>query len=583
MATYLITAPDGRKFRVSGDGSKEEALAHFQSQYKPQAEPEPAPDPSEGGGTLRVGPWDTGIKTSQGVDRFLSGAGKAFSDVGRGLGQLNDTIGARAGGILPIPGMPMHAGLPAEAREAQLQQRASQEAEIAERDAPLMATGAGKGGNLTGNIASAIPTAFVPGVNTYTGAALTGAGLGLMQPTATPEQGATNTAIGAGLGLGGQYVGNKVGGWAQRKLAERAARAATQQSQNSVRDATLREALDAGYSVPPATTNPSAKNAALESVAGKAATQSLASSKNQQVTNRLIRQDLGLADDVPLTPEALKTVRTQAGTVYRAIEESGDIVADQKYLDDIVDLVGGNNEISKSFPGAKVTADKEVLDLADTLLQEKFTAKAAVEYAKRLRSQAKTNFKSAYASGGNAEKLELARAQWDAAGAIEDAIGRNLAQQGRGQLAEQFQQARVLIAKSHSAEAALNEGTGNIVASRLVNQLRRGKPMTGGFEKVAKFASLAPKATAEPTQSGGVSALSAAIAAGGLGMGQPGLLAIPAGRVLTKHAILSRAMQRRMALPNYTPGRTGTALLQGGQGLGRIAAPAASSIYATEQ
>lgn len=86
-------------------------------------------------------------------------------------------------------------------------------------------------------------------------------------------------------------------------------RAATQQSQNSVRDATLREALEAGYSVPPATTNPSAKNVALESVAGKAATQSLASSKNQQVTNRLIRQDLGLADDVPLTPETLKSVR----------------------------------------------------------------------------------------------------------------------------------------------------------------------------------------------------------------------------------------------------------------------------------
>jgi len=31
--TYMITAPDGRKFKVTGEGTKEEALAHFQSQY----------------------------------------------------------------------------------------------------------------------------------------------------------------------------------------------------------------------------------------------------------------------------------------------------------------------------------------------------------------------------------------------------------------------------------------------------------------------------------------------------------------------------------------------------------------------
>lgn len=33
MPTFLITAPDGRKFQVSGNGTKEEALAHIQQQY----------------------------------------------------------------------------------------------------------------------------------------------------------------------------------------------------------------------------------------------------------------------------------------------------------------------------------------------------------------------------------------------------------------------------------------------------------------------------------------------------------------------------------------------------------------------
>lgn len=34
MPTYLIQSPDGRKFRVTGDGTKEEALAYVQSQHK---------------------------------------------------------------------------------------------------------------------------------------------------------------------------------------------------------------------------------------------------------------------------------------------------------------------------------------------------------------------------------------------------------------------------------------------------------------------------------------------------------------------------------------------------------------------
>jgi hypothetical protein len=561
VPTYVITAPDGRKFRITGEGSKEDALAHIQSQYgaRQTAQPQQPASPLDGMGA---------------VDRLRAGAGKAFADLGRGARQLSTGIGNAVGlGRL----------MPANFGDQEIERQREEHADTTQRDAALMNTGMGKIGNFAGNLAVAAPAAFVPGANTVAGAGLVGAGMGLLQPAASGNERMMNTGLGAAFGAGGQYLGSKAAAWAGDKLAQRTARAATEKAQNAGRDQVVREAIDAGYAVPPATHNPSAKNVALESIAGKAATQSAASVKNQKVTNTLIRRDLGIADDVPLSRDVLKSVRTEAGKAYQAIEQAGDVIADQQYLDDVVDLVGGNSEVSKQFPGAKVSADKDVLDLADTLMQEKFTAKAAVEYAKRLRSQSKENFKTAYASGGSAEKLQLARAQWDAAGALEDAIERNLASQGRGNLVEQFRQARVQIAKSYSAEAALNEGTGNIVASKLVNQLRKGKPLSGGFEQVAKFASTAPKAMAEPTQSGGVSALSAAIAAGGIGMGQPGLLAIPVGRVLTKHAILSQKLQKRMALPNYQPGLTGTAALQATRGLGRIAAPAGTSANATKK
>lgn len=42
MPTYEITSPDGRKFRVSGPGTREEALAQVQAQYQPQ-QPSAAP------------------------------------------------------------------------------------------------------------------------------------------------------------------------------------------------------------------------------------------------------------------------------------------------------------------------------------------------------------------------------------------------------------------------------------------------------------------------------------------------------------------------------------------------------------
>lgn len=562
MPTYLITAPDGRRFKVSGEGSKEEALAQIQARYsEPQQlqRQEPAPSPMEGMSML---------------DRGLAGMGKAFSDTGRGLRQLS----TEAGNMMGLGRL-----MPANFGDAEVQRQRDEQAETSRLDSPLMASGGGKVGNFAGNLAIAAPSAFAPAANTLLGAGMMGAGLGAIQPTESGQDRLANIGLGAAFGAGGQYLGSKAANWAGNKLAQRSARAATEQAQNAGRDQVVREAIEAGYAVPPATHNPTARNVALESIAGKAATQSAASVKNQKVTNSLIRADLGIPDDVPLSRSALKQVRTAAGKAYQAIEQSGDVIADQQYLDDIVDLVGGNSDVSKAFPGAKVSADKDVIDLADTLLQDKFTAKAAVEYAKRLRSQSKENFRSAYASGGAAEKLQLARAQWDAAGALEDAIERNLAAKGQQALVQNFRQARQLIAKSHSAEAALNEGTGNIVAGKLVTQLKKGKPLSGGFEQVAKFASTAPKATAEPTQSGGVSALSAMIAAGGIGLGQPGIVAIPVARVLTKHALLSRQLQRGMAIPSYRPGLSGTAALQATRGLGRIAAPAGASANATKK
>lgn len=107
------------------------------------------------------------------ADKFFAGAGKAFTDIGRGVSQL-------------------FGGMSREEMD-----------EVRRQDAPLMDTTAGVVGNITGNVAAAIPAVFVPGAASLPGAAAIGATQGFVQPVASDESRLKNTAIGGGAGAAG--------------------------------------------------------------------------------------------------------------------------------------------------------------------------------------------------------------------------------------------------------------------------------------------------------------------------------------------------------------------------------------------
>jgi hypothetical protein len=112
-----------------------------------------------------------------GFQKARAGYGKAAVDLGRGVGQMVGLVD----------------------REDVKRSR--------ERDAPLMATGAGKAGYFGGAVANTLPAAFIPGANTVAGAGAIGAGLGFLQPSASTGETATNTALGGALGSGGVLAG----------------------------------------------------------------------------------------------------------------------------------------------------------------------------------------------------------------------------------------------------------------------------------------------------------------------------------------------------------------------------------------
>lgn len=540
MPNFEITAPDGTKYHVTGPegATEQDALAQVQAQHAAPATPEPAADPSAGGGEI------LGIPTSQGVDRAVSGFGKAFVDLGRGAGQF----------------------LGFESRKDVADSRAL--------DAPLMATTAGKVGNIVGNVAATAPAMAIPGAASVPGAAALGTAFGALQPSTSTKETLTNTGLGAATGALGQFAGNALTKAAGSKLLARQAASTEEASQNAVRDQTLKAARDAGYVVPPATSNPGATSQAVESIAGKAATQSAAALKNQKVTNSIVRTELGMGKNAPITEKALGDIRSKAGQVYAQVKGSGVIQTDQQYLNDVVGLTNGADDITQNFAGASVQAGDKIQALADSLAQDKFTASSAVEYVKNLRKQSSANFKTAYASGGDPDKLALAHAQWDAAGSLEDMIGRHLSAQGQPELATAFDKARVTIAKTYSAQSALNPATGNIVAKNLATQLKRGKKLSDGFEAIGRFAQAFPKAATEQTESRGVSALGAVAGIGGALLHHPALLAVSPARYAVRNALLTKAGQR-LGTPSYAPNALGTGTLNSLKLFGKGRAPLA--------
>lgn len=115
-------------------------------------------------------------------EKMLAGAGKAFNDLKLGVRQLAGDKSAN-----------------------------SDVAEARNLEKPLMNTKAGIAGNIGGNIAALAPTAFIPGANTYTGAAAIGGLAGLLTPTTQDESKLQNTLMGAAAGAAGKGIGDAVG------------------------------------------------------------------------------------------------------------------------------------------------------------------------------------------------------------------------------------------------------------------------------------------------------------------------------------------------------------------------------------
>lgn len=416
--------------------------------------------------------------------------------------------------------------------------------ELNELDKPLMGTIGGKLGDLAGNVAMTVPAVAIPGANTYAGATTIGSLMGLAQPTAKGESVLGNVALGGAAGAGGKYVGDKIAGAVSGMLADRTAKAAALESQNATRDAALAAGREAGYVVPPRMVEKQGVlGSVLEGFGGKVKTEQVASNRNQEVTNKLVRKALGIQDDVPITSQVLQGIRQKAGEAYEALRGAGTINADKQFGSDLAKITSKYEGAAKDFPDL---AKNEVAEIVASINKPSFSADAAIDAISILRERAGAAFAKGDKGLGNAYK--------QTSQAMEDAIERNLLERGSAEAVKAFQAARTLIAKTYSVEKAL-EGGGNVSAQALATQLKKGKPLTGELKTIGDFAANFGKAAQNVAKAETYSVLDT-VAGAGLGgtFGLPAA-AIPLARPAARSLVLSEPYQRLAATPSYGPSK----------------------------
>lgn len=295
-----------------------------------------------------------------------------------------------------------------------------------------------------------------------------------------PEDATTGAIIGGAFPLAVQAAG-KVGGAIGNVFGPSLSTISPTKLQ------TAKESMDAGYIIPPSMINPSFKNRTLESISGKHSTAQIAATKNQAVTERLVRDGLGLPPDAPLTFATMKGYRSaQHAAGYEPLRNAGVIPAGPAFNQSL-------DDITRQYTGKGTIPAVEKKDIAELVASHKsngFDAGDAVDAIRILREDASSLFQK----GDNAK----AKATKAIADAYESAIESSLAASGNTELLSGYRAARQNIAKSATVEKAIREGSGTLDARILARELQKGKPLSGDIKTAASFANVFDKAAQPP-------------------------------------------------------------------------------------
>lgn len=286
-----------------------------------------------------------------------------------------------------------------------------------------------------------------------------------------------------------------------------------------------------------------------------------ASKKNAPTINDMIRRDVGVEPDIPLSRESIGDVIKQAGNEYEVVNNTGKFGTSPEFRASMSQKLADIKEAAAEF---EHRGENPLQKVYEGLNKDSFTARGAVREVRRLREDSDKAYRAGDKEEGKAYK--------EAAHALDNELDRHLREvskaEGSPELADavsRYRAARVRIAKGYAALDALNETTGNIDARVYARALRKGAPLTGEALRVGQFGQQFPRSmqpverlgsTDAPTYAdaiigalgGGAAVAAHGVASGGLAI--PLVLARPGARA----ALQTEFVQNRMNTPHsYGP------------------------------
>lgn len=361
-------------------------------------------------------------------------------------------------------------------------------------------------------------------------------------------QAAKNALEGATYEAGGRVLGDVIG--AVGKMIPESVKATPEKIASFLR------AREAGYIVPPSQMRPTWATRQLESISGKISTSQIASARNQETTNKLARQALGLSPEAPLSKESMESYRAaQSAQGYEPVKQIGNIDLGSGF-DQSLNAIKKANTGKGTIPAAE---NQQVTELVDSFKTGKNTIVDSGDIIQAIRNL-RINAKSAAAKGDFA----LEKANMKIAEAYEDAIDNSLQAANQTELLQGYRTARQNIAKSFDVESAIKEGTGSVDAKKIAALLQKDKPLTGALRQIGEFGNVFPDAATllkggpdvNNLRAWGTGALAGAGGTLGTMVGGPagGVLGTLAGTAIgagapsaARSVLFSPAMQARLA------------------------------------
>lgn len=378
---------------------------------------------------------------------------------------------------------------------------------------------------------------------------------------------AVREAIPHALAIAGAKYAPKASGKASAKLQASEALKKQKAVGEIPKQVNVIEAKDAGFKLPPSEAGGGRFARTVEGVSGRPKLIDSLEDFNSKRATKIIHDDLGLPEHVPLTSGAVEEVIKEAGKTYGKIRDlDKPFVADKRYITDLTNL---NAKVVARRKNA-TTWNPEFATILNDMKKSIRNPSEAVDLMQSLRAESSQNF-AAVEKGLSAKPNQqaLAKFQKEAAKSLEDMVHRNLEQRGMKDLSTEFLKSRQTIAKGKTIQKVLDEN-GIINAEKLGHLKERGAYMTGEMDKVAKFGRAFPDVAGKPKAGAKIPLTGQEGMLGAVGtvagLAHPlgwGITAYPALKIGARTVLESGPGQKMIGMPKaYTPGTLSNVMQQ---------------------